>query len=129
MAKKLQLSTQFKNLIFGDHSAITVLWTGDVSPTELDTATSITVFSDFNLRPYHYGLCCVIGDLNGVRFSLPFIGEAALGRVYSIYVDRGDANACIEISFNGYAAMSVIVKSISGTTLDKIHITKIIGIK
>lgn len=109
--------------------AVTTLWEGDVSPTALDSSVSITTFSDFNLRPYNYSICCAIGNINSVEFAIPFIAKAATSKVYSVYADRGDANACVEVTFNGYAAMSMIVKSITGTTVNKIHITKIVGIK
>ena len=129
MAKKLQLSTQFKNLIFGDYSANTVLWSGDSTATAVNTSSSIAF--EYGLRPQFYKMCIAHFNIDGTRVAVPFVaGEYAVSKTFCGYWGLDNSKyVYLTLTYGGYGSLSWQVKQIAGKTIDQVHLVEIIGIK
>lgn len=129
MAKKLQLSEQFKNLIFGDHSANTVLWSGDSTTTAINT--SQTIEFEYGLRPQFYKMCFAHFNIDGTHLAIPFVaGEYKKSMAFSGYWGiNTSAYAYITVSYGGYSSLSWQIKQILGKNVNQVHLIEIIGIK
>lgn len=124
---EISLDTTFNNRVFG---IVKTLWSGDVSPTALNTSVGIDVPSS-DLRPYNFSMCYAHFNIDGTHYMLPFKANGyAIGITFCGYWGISSSTwAYLTVFYGGYGGISFQVKEINGKTLDKVHLVEIIGIK
>lgn len=106
------------------------IWSGDVTPTAVNENVNIDI-ANANNRPYHFSVCYARVKIDSENILIPFTGWTYAQSIYftAYWGINSTTNAYLWLAYGGYGRIYFQVKSISGKTLDKVHLVEIFGIR